>query len=69
MCFARLPKSKTNPGKVVMAFSDNTFAHGLREELTGFQLLKYEFLTRRWPTVTNILVSSLRVRQDRFVLS
>ena len=40
VCFARSPKSKTSPGKVVVTFSDIVFCDEPRVELTGFQILE-----------------------------
>jgi hypothetical protein len=40
VCFVRSPKSKTSPGKVVMAFSEIVLGNKPREELTGFQIFE-----------------------------
>ena len=40
VCCSRLQKSQTSPGKVMMNFSDTTFADGPRENLTDFQLFE-----------------------------
>ena len=40
MCFARLQKSQTSPGKVVVTFSDTVFGDGPREVLTGLHYLE-----------------------------
>jgi hypothetical protein len=58
-------KSKTNLGKVRIIFSDSMAVDGLDEGLLAFNCSNRHLLTHRWHLVTSILVSSLKVRQDR----
>ena len=68
MCFARLQKSQTSPGKVVVTFSDTVFGDGPREVLTGLHLLEMGASNSSMAhSYEYILVTSLQVRQDRFI--
>ena len=58
-------KSKTSLGEVRIIFSDLMVADGLEEGFMAFNCLNRQLLTHRWHLVTSILVSSLKVRQDR----